>query len=167
MTAMTGWRCLLGRFTARILFCASKLTMSASPSAGGASSFVLGVFLTLLGGLCNGTWTLVTKPNAPAFLNAVRRTSRDNGEGGMDSDDSWAWENAWCAIQTFAPLINAVVCASAAHDAIAYAWRGADGTVAAAVVVCSLLWGGGGVGFGKAVHHLGVATGTSVCMGIM
>ena len=114
-----------------------------------------GLAAVLLGGLCNGTWPLVTKPTAPPWLTAV-------------SDGGWQWENAWLSLMVSTVAVNAAACAAlAGPSALAAVYDAVDPVDVVLVVVFSVLWGLGGIGYGQAIDKLGTALGTSLVMGLI
>eukprot|EP00217_Crustomastix_stigmatica_P005888 CAMPEP_0183799310 /NCGR_PEP_ID=MMETSP0803_2-20130417/21249_1 /TAXON_ID=195967 /ORGANISM="Crustomastix stigmata, Strain CCMP3273" /LENGTH=107 /DNA_ID=CAMNT_0026044011 /DNA_START=35 /DNA_END=354 /DNA_ORIENTATION=- len=67
-----------------------------------------------------------------------------------------------------APVLNAALVAACVPPSTLRASYESGGAGAVALVcVFALLWGLGGVGFGRAVLLLGVATGTSLVMGLV
>ena len=116
-------------------------------------SAALGVAASVASGLANGSWNLPTKPDAPAWAYAGR---------------VWAWENIWLVANLMIPCFNtAVVLLVIGPETLRAIYDAATPAQMWSIVVPSLGWGWGGVGFGQAIKRLGVALGTSIVMGII
>ena len=116
-------------------------------------SAALGVAASVASGLANGSWNLPTKPDAPGWAYAGR---------------VWAWENIWLVANLMIPCFNtAVVLLVIGPETLRAIYDAATPAQMWSIVVPSLGWGWGGVGFGQAIKRLGVALGTSIVMGII
>ena len=112
-----------------------------------------GVAAAVCSGLANGTWNLPTKPDAPLCVYA---------------GTVWRWENIWFVANLLIPVFNTIfVLAVVGADVLTEVYAEATPSELWAIVVPSLAWGWGGVGFGQAIKRLGVALGTSIVMGII
>ncbi|KAJ1393489.1 hypothetical protein B484DRAFT_355557, partial [Ochromonadaceae sp. CCMP2298] len=109
----------------------------------------------MFAGLFNGSWQLPLKEKCPSAIRIV-------------SDTGWQFENVWL-VYSFVSCIFAII--------LAFGLLGAgtlNATYAAVPVgevllvsMFALLWGVGSFGFGQAVQILGMAIGTSLCMGVV
>ena len=112
-----------------------------------------GVACAVCSGLANGSWNLPTKPDAPRSVYA---------------GTVWAWENIWFVANVLIPVFNTIFVLSVVGvDVLREIFNEAEPKHLLAIVIPSLAWGWGGVGFGQAIKRLGVALGTSIVMGII
>ena len=106
-------------------------------------SAALGVAASVASGLANGSWNLPTKPDAPAWAYAGR---------------VWAWENIWLVANLMIPCFNtAVVLLVIGPETLRAIYDAATPAQMWSIVVPSLGWGWGGVGFGQAQDPIYIA----------
>ena len=93
-----------------------------------------GVACAVCSGLANGSWNLPTKPDAPRSVYA---------------GTVWAWENIWFVANVLIPVFNTIFVLSVVGvDVLREIFNEAEPKHLWAIVIPSLAWGWGGVGFG-------------------
>jgi L-rhamnose-H+ transport protein len=101
-----------------------------------------GVVLTLLAGVCQGSFMAPTK--------AMR---------------GWAWENYWLIFAITAYLVSPWVLALSTIPGLFHVYAGTSGGTLAILTVFGIAWGGGALMFGLGVEVLGLALGFAVILG--
>lgn len=120
-------------------------------------NFPLGFALCIVAGFCNGSWQLPLKQKFPSLLRIVR--SEEKG---------WQWENVWLIHTIWSAVLAIIYCfGTVGADNINTIFSRVSPGTTVLVAIFSFLWGFGGVGFGLAVKLLGMAIGTSLCMGVV
>ena len=145
-----------------------------------------GVVAAVCSGLANGSWNLPTKPDAPKSVYAggglglgehqrdgrappgnARRTTRASSRRETEPSASRYPEEksdvrsppqVTQVANVMIPVFNTVFVL--AVEAAARASLAAEPAQMAAIIVGSMVWGFGGVGFGQSIKRLGVALGT-------
>lgn len=125
--------------------------------SGEGARFAAGFALCILAGVCNGSWQLPLKTRAPAIVRIVE------GPG-----SGWQFENAWLLYTSLSILFELIIAFSVLGAAeLSAIYAAASPSTLVLIIVFSALWGFGSIGFGVAVQMLGIAIGTSLCIGVV
>ena len=155
-----------------------------------------GVVAAVCSGLANGSWNLPTKPDAPKSVYAGKvwaweniwmvragrpgthvarrarlpdtRPSRSRRVTPTQPDVRAPSPTVTQVANVMIPVFNTVfVLAVVGPRTLGAVYAAAEPAQMAAIIVPSIFWGFGGVGFGQSIKRLGVALGTSIVMGII
>ena len=134
------------------------------PNLGDTGSIVLGLVLVTVAGTLNGSWNVSFRPSH-GF--AVRRLSSNvaTEEPCIDLEH----HQAWILFQIYAVLLNVPVCLwwAGGPQNVADIVQSSQAADILLIVIFSLLWGVGSVGFGLACRVAGVGLDTNLCMGVI
>lgn len=110
--------------------------------------------LPLVGGVLNSVWNLPGNPHAPHWFRAVESAS------GRD-EPGWLWEHFWFVVNGVSILNNIVfIIPLLGTDVLQAALDNSTGGAVGFVVMASLTWSIGTIGFGTAIKLVGVGLGT-------
>ena len=110
--------------------------------------------LPIVGGVLNSVWNLPGNPRVPHWFRAVESAS------GRD-EPGWLWEHFWLVVNGVSILNNIVfIIPLLGTDVLQAALDNSTGGSVGFVVMASLTWSIGTIGFGTAIKLVGVGLGT-------
>ena len=127
----------------------------------GAGSIVGGLLIVFVAGCLNGSWNASFSPTWGLAVGRVNRQNRDR----VDLD----YHFAWVLFQIYGALVNIPICLfwAGGPARVHYVVSQSSAKSLALVILFSLLWGVGTVGFGLACRIAGVGLGTNLIMGVI
>jgi hypothetical protein len=149
--------------------------MAASDNGAIAAGLVLVVVAGFLNGSWNAsfspTWGLAVgrKSTVETLTLGRRRTITRRSLFSSENDVDLDYHYSWVLFQIYASIINIPVCLywAGGPKQVSYIVSESSATSIALVIVFSVLWGVGSVGFGLACRIAGVGLGTNLTMGFI
>ena len=141
-----------------------------------AGSIILGLSLVVVAGAANGSWNVSFRPTHGYAVGRPQNVSNPEARNNDKTSASVVhlrqdleYHQAWILFQIYAVLLNIPVCLywSGGPARVADIVRASRGVDIFLIVIFSLLWGVGSVGFGLACQVAGVGLGTNLCMGVI
>ncbi len=123
--------------------CSSLLASIGGRLPGSGSAVAWGIFLAVLSGLMNGTFTLPMR-----FLGR------------------WSWENVWALFIVVSCLVMPLVFAAASVSQPAEVFRAAPSRAVLIALITGFAWGFGAIMFGQGVSAIGISMGNTLVLAI-
>ena len=133
-----------------------------------------GLALVVLAGLLNGSWNAAFRPEFGLAVRKQKAGQDKTADSGHDDDPSSVivdldYHLAWVLFQVYASIVNTIVCIvwAGGMERVSFIVKEAPAIDIVLVILFSVLWGIGSVGFGIACRVAGVGLGTNLLMGLI
>jgi hypothetical protein len=134
-----------------------------TPALSDGGSIVVGLVLAVVAGGLSGSW------NASFSETHGLAVGRNNNTNEENKNNDLHYHLAWVLFQWYAAIVNIPICLYLAGgvERVNYIVQHSSATSISLIIVFSILWGVGSVGFGLACKIAGVGLGTNLTMGVI
>jgi hypothetical protein len=134
-----------------------------TPALSDGGSIVVGLVLVVVAGGLNGSW------NASFSETHGFAVGKNNNANEHNKNNDLHYHLAWVLFQWYAAIVNIPICLywAGGVERVNYIVQHSSATSISLIIVFSILWGVGIVGFGLACKISGVGLGTNSTMGVI